>query len=172
VFASLNYQALVGTSDIADSTTVSATVFVAANCGTSRSRRVTLLLYRVSSSLNLPSHNMLKYVLAVFILLCLYCIVSEAVSSSPTYVLCGNGVVDAGEQCDSSAAGGSSICCNRHCRARSGKVCNVRSTNKCLVVQRCKHDGTCRALGITRPVGAGCGVGFRCNSAGTCVQTR
>ncbi|KAI9216311.1 hypothetical protein BC828DRAFT_409582 [Blastocladiella britannica] len=79
----------------------------------------------------------------------------------PAAPMCGNGRVDAGEECDSGSARGSA-CCTAQCKLRKGAQCDDRNgkcCNSCRLVAR----GTrcARALPPTHPRGS-------CDAPDTC----
>ena len=97
--------------------------------------------------------------------------------SSRTVALieCGNGIVEAGEQCDD---GGAPVrgCCSATCRFEdSGNACGSSADGECTAPDTCDGAGTC--LDNDQPAGTACGdqgveclVGDACDGAGTCVD--
>jgi hypothetical protein len=87
---------------------------------------------------------------------------------------CGNGVVEAGEECDAGqAANHRGSCCNRDCRFRhGGDICGPRS-GPCFKRRRCNAHGVCRQS-VAQDVGARCvsgGVAGTCDASQNCVSS-
>ncbi|KAI9164423.1 hypothetical protein H9P43_008274 [Blastocladiella emersonii ATCC 22665] len=59
--------------------------------------------------------------------------------------LCGNGVVDPGEQCDSGDRVNGSACCTRTCKLRSGAACDDRNGKCCNKCQFVAAGTVCRS---------------------------
>jgi cysteine-rich repeat protein len=75
--------------------------------------------------------------------------------------VCGNGVVEFGEQCD----GGT--CCNPNCTfASSATSCGSQMSNACDSPNTCNGSGAC--LNNFASQGTECGNGNTCNGAGIC----
>src|SRR5207248_7242986 len=106
-----------------------------------------------------------------------------------SYVTCGNGVVDAGEQCDDGAANGTATsCCAPDCTFKSaGTACNDACTAGtcqsgvcignnpvvCTASDQCHNAGTCDpATGLCSDPAAAdgtvCDDGDRCTATDTC----
>src|SRR5207247_1856248 len=81
--------------------------------------------------------------------------------------VCGDGIVDAPEQCDAGAANGTATsCCTTTCKFKtSGMVCN--DGNACTQTDSCNSTGTC--VGSNPVVCSGANQCRTCDSAtGTC----
>jgi cysteine-rich repeat protein len=78
--------------------------------------------------------------------------------------VCGNGVVESGEQCD----GGT--CCNPNCTfASSATSCGNQTSNACDSPDTCNGSGAC--LPNFASQGTECGNGNTCNGAGSCLTS-
>src|SRR5205814_597946 len=84
----------------------------------------------------------------------------DSVRITVSYVTCGNGVVDAGEQCDEGAANGTATsCCAPDCTFKSaGTACN---SNACAT-------GTCQSGVCIANNPVVCSASDQCHVAGTC----
>ncbi|NUP13594.1 MAG: hypothetical protein HOW73_46760, partial [Polyangiaceae bacterium] len=82
--------------------------------------------------------------------------------------VCGNGVLDAGEQCDAGAVNGqASSCCTAACAfAPTTTVCRP-STGACDAEETCNAVGVCPA-DSTSADGTGCNDGNACTQVDTC----
>lgn len=67
------------------------------------------------------------------------------IKNVPTTSLCGNGIVDDGEECDSGSPSGS-ICCTSTCKLTSGSECDDRNGRCCQNCILKKKGETCRSL--------------------------
>ncbi|KAI9190489.1 hypothetical protein H9P43_001923 [Blastocladiella emersonii ATCC 22665] len=68
---------------------------------------------------------------------------TTCLDNSPT--LCGNGIVDPGEQCDSGDRVNGSACCTRSCTLRSNAACDDKNGACCKNCQLLAKDTVCRA---------------------------
>jgi hypothetical protein len=100
-----------------------------------------------------------------------------AVCSVVAQALCGNGVVESGEDCDQGMANGTAAsCCTSGCTFRSaGMVCRAASTGEaCDVAEVCTgSSASCPPDGV-KPVGTICraaSAGQMCDVAETCDGT-
>jgi cysteine-rich repeat protein len=82
-------------------------------------------------------------------------------TTTTTISVCGNGVVESGEQCDDGAANGQpTSCCSSTCQFQpSGTVCN--DGNACTTGDHCT-GGTCAGAPVV------CTASDQCHTAGTC----
>ena len=67
------------------------------------------------------------------------------VRNVPTTSLCGNGIVDEGEECDSGSPNGSS-CCTSSCKLTSGSECDDRNGRCCQNCLLRKKGDVCRPI--------------------------
>src|SRR5262249_29773442 len=82
--------------------------------------------------------------------------------------VCGNGVVESGEQCDDGAANGTAgDCCSASCRFLPVTTVCRPQNGVCDVAETCNGAGVCPADG-KMPDGTGCSDGNVCNGAETC----
>jgi len=101
--------------------------------------------------------------------------------SGQTYVpsVCGNGVLEAGEQCDAGAANPRTKCCTSVCtNLRNRAVCG-KATSKCTKRPKCGRNPAVVGLvcnpGAAKRVGAPCGKGGlfsrkTCKADGSCTK--
>jgi Reprolysin (M12B) family zinc metalloprotease/Disintegrin len=88
---------------------------------------------------------------------------SDPITPATGAASCGNGVVEAGEQCDCGASncGARDVCCN-------GASCQLMSGATCSATQACCSPSLCapRALGTTcRPARSSCDLGETCDGS-------
>ncbi|ORZ38199.1 hypothetical protein BCR44DRAFT_132405, partial [Catenaria anguillulae PL171] len=79
--------------------------------------------------------------------------------------LCGNGIVDPGEQCDSGNTFSGSSCCTGSCQLRANAQCDT-SNGKCCDTSTCRfrplgHE--CRAAGQGSPRDSACDLADTCS---------
>jgi hypothetical protein len=102
---------------------------------------------------------------------------SSGVSIAPA--VCGNGVIEKGEQCDSGNTVPRTKCCTSICtNLPAGAVCG-KATSKCTRRPKCRKSLSSRQLtctpGVAKPVGTRCGKGGifsrkTCKADGSCSQ--
>jgi len=103
---------------------------------------------------------------------------SSSLSTSRTHFICGNGIVDPGEQCDP----GPTVkkwfkkCCAKNCLFRKkNKSCENRALTVCIEPNKCDGKGNCSAPSVKfHPKNSPCrdrktGKTGKCNGQGTCV---
>jgi hypothetical protein len=104
--------------------------------------------------------------------------------------MCGNGIVEGGEECDPGVGRNSTCCDSQTCKFSSGSVCDPLSSECCTdtcqfapSTQVCRpgRDAACDSVEMcsgtnatcpsdhTRPDGFGCGAGLYCAS-GACTS--
>jgi len=109
----------------------------------------------------------------LFLLALFFACVSISAQQSP---VCGNGIVEAPEQCDEGQLLHPQIplrCCTLSCRFKNaGDACGPREST-CFDRPRCDVSGTCQPSRMKRP-GSHCPLGNlragKCNRAGVCIQ--
>jgi hypothetical protein len=102
---------------------------------------------------------------------------SSGVSVAP--LVCGNGIVEAGEECDAGAAVPRTKCCTSFCTNLPVRSVCGKATSKCTKRPKCGRSPTSRQLvcnpGVAKPVGTHCGRGGlfsrkTCKADGTCSK--
>ncbi|KAF8323148.1 hypothetical protein DL93DRAFT_2070654 [Clavulina sp. PMI_390] len=121
---------------------------------------------------------------------CLQSATSATISKTITLQMCGNGIVEAGEDCDPGVGGNSTCCDAQTCKFTSGSVCDPLSSDCCTpscqfapTTQTCRPErdaacdtgATCSGTSAQCPTahtkadGTSCGSGLACAS-GACTS--
>src|SRR5439155_11523384 len=93
----------------------------------------------------------------------------DSVRITVSYLTCGNGMVDAGEQCDDGAANGTAgSCCAVNCTFKAAGIVCRAAANQSDAAQTCTGSSdTCPADGL-QPNGTACNDGNACTQTDTC----
>lgn len=118
------------------------------------------------------------------------CLQNRASAKIISLQMCGNGIVEAGEDCDPGVGRNSACCDSKTCKFTTGSVCDPLSSECCTdtcqfapSTQVCRpaRDAVCDSVGMcsgtnatcptdhTRPDGSECGSGLYCAS-GACTS--
>ena len=118
------------------------------------------------------------------------CLQNRASEKTISLQMCGNGIVEAGEDCDPGVGRNSTCCDSKTCKFTTGSVCDPLSSECCTdtcqfapSTQVCRpaRDAACDSVGMcsgtnatcpidhTRPDGSVCGSGLYCAS-GACTS--
>jgi sugar lactone lactonase YvrE len=93
--------------------------------------------------------------------------------------VCGNGVLEGGEECDFGNAIPRTKCCTQFCTSLPLRAVCGKAASKCTKRPKCGRSQTSRQLvcnpGVAKPVGTRCGRGGlfsrkRCQADGTCTK--
>ena len=97
--------------------------------------------------------------------------ISDVVGDGEKHV-CGNGVLDPGEDCDNGPANGPGTGCEKDCSftCTSTSLTNC-NTSACLKPPTCTAKHTCMS-GAAIPTGGSCGTGMVCNAMGQCISAK
>src|SRR5271165_2380135 len=83
--------------------------------------------------------------------------------------MCGNGMLDPGEQCDNGAANGPGTGCEKNCMFTCTSTVLTNCNNSpCMKPPTCTATHTCMD-GAAIPTGGSCGTGMVCNAMGKCI---
>jgi len=100
-------------------------------------------------------------------------------TSGVKLAVCGNGALEAGEECDPGAAVPRTKCCTQFCTSLAVRAVCGRATSQCTKRPKCGRSQTSRQLvcnaGVAKPVGTRCGRGGlfsrkTCKADGTCSK--
>ncbi|EEB89397.1 hypothetical protein MPER_12507, partial [Moniliophthora perniciosa FA553] len=98
------------------------------------------------------------------------CLIDPSDSTRQTISLqmCGNGIVEAGEDCDPGNGANSTCCDSATCKFKNGAVCDFMSSPCCT--EQCSFAPSQCPKDIMKPNGQSCGGGGLACASGTCTS--
>jgi cysteine-rich repeat protein len=121
----------------------------------------------VSFSVDSPFSGVVNFALGIPPGCSRYFSLEEPVSGAIINNVCGNGVVDSGEQCDDGTRNGTpASCCSSTCQFQPNST-GCDDGNACTQNDHCDASGNCLG-GSSAPINTSCDDGVFCNGADTC----